>query len=351
MLARSGGNYPPCGLIPNAAEMNPTPEQQAPLQAFFSKEELDQAKRRVVLHHSLRKELESTEKKSGGLGELLRSELGKWLISTLLVGTLLPLAWTKMDLFGTERKLNQEKQAAARRDDSKFIADMLPFLTNSKRAVRARALDVLTTRYDTIPPAVQRLMAHALQDGETLYVAPTALSRSSAADAGTKRILNRFARSLAAIPKAQKDSVVQSVIRQIPATTLHRIDTLPPRPFKTVGSETGVSPEARGLSFADIRREAKQPDGQHIRLVPKQPGEPITLELYEGHPTPRGLRPDKYALRAGELLNPGVLQVIDTYETSHSGYKWLRIKTRSNGQPVDAWFSWGTREYATVRAD
>lgn len=320
------------------------PDEKAALHSFFTEQEIDRAKRQAALRHSLRQELEPAEKKSDGLGELLRSELSKWLITTLLIGTILPFTWTKMDLFGTERKLGQEKKDAARRDDSKFVADMLPFLTSPQRVVRSRALDVLTTRYDTIPPAIQRLMAHALQDGETLYVAHSVPSHTTEADASTKQILGRFARSLAKIPESKKDPKAKEVIKQIPANALQRIadDTIPSAPLK-----------ASLLSFDDIRRGAGQPAGQLIRLIPNQLGQSIRLDLYKGHPIYRGkFKPEQIADRAEEeeLPNPGMLQVIDTYETSHRGFKWLHIKTQSHGKPIDAWFSWGEQQYQTVKA-
>lgn len=317
-----------------------TDRQEDP-RPFFTTAEVERAKRQVQLYHTIHKELTTPDKEDGWLTRLFKSEVGKWLISTILVGTILPYAWTKMDLFGVgraaeqeknsaDKKLAQEKADAVRRDNSKFLADILPYLTSSEIEKRTRALDILRTRFkqDSIPPEIQRFMASftASVAQEASYSKPgTSLSLA------TKQIIGNTVRALKALPKAQQDKSAQITISAISPASLARI-AAPAQEIVTVPTPAVSTP----ISFDP--EPVKKFDGlklnQQLRLLTSD-NKPTEVYLYPSIPRKRKIELEPTAI----LTTPFDLQILEKQLVDEK-YPWLRVRILSDGTEIEGWFNW-----------
>lgn len=97
---------------------------------------------------------EPSARKKFGLWNFLNSQFGLWLLGSVVVG-LISILWNQ--------RLAKENE---QREDSQFVANMLPYLTNSSMEARVRAVQVIQGRYtaETMPENVKNLMCNSLAD-------------------------------------------------------------------------------------------------------------------------------------------------------------------------------------------
>lgn len=93
-------------------------------------------------------------RKKPGWWDFLNSQFALWVLGSVVVG-LISFSWN--------RRLAKENE---QREDSQFVANMLPYLTNSSMEARVRAVQVIQGRYkpDTMPENIKNLMCNSLAD-------------------------------------------------------------------------------------------------------------------------------------------------------------------------------------------
>ena len=95
--------------------------------------------------------------------DYLNSQFTLWILSSVVLSGI-TFYWNHHN---DQRQAEQKQQQAAldrQREDSQFLATLLPYLTNPDVLVRLRAQDVILARYpqDKVPPQIQVLIANSM---------------------------------------------------------------------------------------------------------------------------------------------------------------------------------------------
>ena len=178
-------------------------------------EEIEKIKEQEAIRVQLYREL--TPETHRGLWELLNSQFALWLLGSVLLSGI-TFYWNYRNDERVSQEKNLETEIVKQREDSQFLIQLLPSLTNADHNVQLRAIDVIKTRYpeDKIPHGIQRLMAN-------IVVGANALSREQQsvqqADE-TKRLVGNVVRTLDKLSiqyKQQPDLTAVATIQQLPA--------------------------------------------------------------------------------------------------------------------------------------
>lgn len=171
---------------------------------MLSHEEIKRIKEEESFRAQLRKEL--SPKTRGTILDFFNSPLGLWLLGSVILG-LISFLWNHWTNQRVQAQQRQEAKVAEQREDSQFLASLLPYLTNADLKVRLRTVQVIKVRYaeNEIPVSVQRLMAEVVVEGNQLR-APQ--------DADTQHLLARATTVVDRI--SVQDPSIVSELRQLP---------------------------------------------------------------------------------------------------------------------------------------
>ena len=166
---------------------------------MLSHEEIEKIKEQETVRLSLRNELSPPGKK--GFWEIINSQFVLWLMGSVVLSGA---------SFGWNYQNNKlEKEISAQREDSQFLLQLLPSITNPERNTRLRAVDVIKTRYpdDKVPSAIQRLMANIVTEASSVP--------SAQQPAETKRLIASAVTTLEKLTSPEQS--VTDTIKQLPA--------------------------------------------------------------------------------------------------------------------------------------
>jgi hypothetical protein len=126
---------------------------------MLSPEEIDKIKEQEAIRLQLSREL--NPEKHRGLWDLLNSQFTLWLLGSVLLSGI-TFYWNHRNDARVAQEKKLEKEIVGQREDSQFLIQLLPSLTNADRTIQLRAVDVIKTRYpeDQVPSAIQRLIAN-----------------------------------------------------------------------------------------------------------------------------------------------------------------------------------------------
>jgi len=139
------------------------------------------------------------------LWDFLNSQFGLWLLGSVVL-SLITYYWNHRNDQRLKDQQEQQAKLDRQREDSQFLATLLPYLTNKDAAIRLRAQDVILARYpqDQVPPQVQLLIANSV------------FRESSTPDAQqndeTKRLLTNVASTFAEVQVSTADKAIKSLL-------------------------------------------------------------------------------------------------------------------------------------------
>ena len=95
--------------------------------------------------------------------DYLNSQFALWILSSVVL-SLITYYWNHRNDERLAIQKQQQSDLDRQREDSQFLATLLPYLTNRDVLVRLRAQEVIIARYpaDKVPPQVQLLLVNAV---------------------------------------------------------------------------------------------------------------------------------------------------------------------------------------------
>ncbi len=140
-----------------------------------------------------------------GWWDYLNSQFALWILSSVVL-SLITFYWNHRNDARLAIQKQQQGELDRQREDSQFLATLLPYLTNTDILVRLRAQEVIIARYptDKVPPQVQLLLVSAV-DKESSD--PQARQTDE-----SKRLLASVASTYARVQTSTADDALKSLL-------------------------------------------------------------------------------------------------------------------------------------------
>ncbi|HEY5030139.1 MAG TPA: hypothetical protein VIK39_17160 [Candidatus Angelobacter sp.] len=176
---------------------------------------------RIKQEETIRLETQKAQivKPAKGWWDFLNSQFALWILSSVVL-SLITFYWNHRNDARLDIQKQQQDDLDRQREDSQFLATLLPYLTNTDILVRLRAQEVIIARYpaDKVPAQVQLLLVNAVD------------KESSAPEAGktdeSKRLLASVASTYARVQTSTADDAIKPLLESAQAENKQQQITL-----------------------------------------------------------------------------------------------------------------------------
>jgi hypothetical protein len=248
-------------------------------------------------------------KQKKGFWDFLNSQFALWLLGSVVLSGITYYWNHRNDQRVAEQKL-QQSSVDKQREDSQFLATLLPYLTNPDVNVRLRAQDVILARYpeNNVPPQIQILIANCLFRETTI---PDAQKSTEAKQllATVDTTLTRVQTSTADQALASLLPAAQSANQQHPIT----VNYFPKEVDQIDFQELSESFRRAGFNPQQLASGGKNPDLQTNAVwaaddVPVAQAKFVALLLMQTGLKIRALRRFKPDAQGG-VRKPGTIEI------------------------------------------